>query len=159
MERISILIDKRHLDLQEVGYNTEEHPEFLCENWGVILSSKQSLKCHMVMKHSEKVPTYQCSKCPTICNRLDNIRRHIRKHPDQTNIPKTVMYEIKQMSPEPEPKRLRPIPKTRTPLITRPYFNEPTSTIYQQTLKPQQTPLPWRLIPIDLPPQEPTRRP
>ena len=103
MERLSILIDNRHLDLQEVVFNTEKAPEFLCENFGVILSSKQSLKCHMVLKYSEKVTTYQCSKCPTTCNRLDNIRRHIRKHPDQTNTPKTVMYEIKQMSPEPEP--------------------------------------------------------
>ena len=97
MERISILIDKRHLDLQEVGYNTEKAPEFLCEHCGVILSSKQSLKHHMDMKHSEKVTTYQCSKCLTTCNRLDNIRRHIRKHPDKTNTPKIVMYEIKPL--------------------------------------------------------------
>ena len=105
VERLNILIDKRHLDLQEVGYNTGKASEFLCENCGVILSSKQSLKRHMVMKQSEKVTTYQCSKCPTIYNRLGNIRRHIRKHPGQTSTPKAVMYEIKQMSPEPEPKR------------------------------------------------------
>ena len=157
MERISILIDKRHLDLKEVGYNIET-PKFLCEHCGVILSSKQSEKHHMVVKHSEKVTTYQYSKCPTTCNRLDNIRRHIRKHPGQTNTPKTVMYEIKQMSPKPEPKRWRQIPKARKPLLTRPYFSEPTNTndcIYQQILKPQQTPIPWRLIPIDLPPRNP----
>ena len=64
----------------------------------------------------------------------------------------------------PQSQRQRPIPKTtpRTPLITRPYFNKPTSSndyIYQQTLKPQQTPLPWRLITFDLPPKKPTRRP
>ena len=128
MERMSILIDKRHLDLKEVGYAMEKAPEFLCEYCGIILSSKQSLKCHMVVKHSEEVTTYQWNKCLTTCNRLDNIRRCIRKHPGQTNTPKTVMYEIKQITPEPDPKRQRLIPKTRTPLIPRPYFNEPTST-------------------------------
>ena len=70
--------------------------------------SKQALKCHIVTKHSEKVTTYQCSKCLTTCSRLDNMRRHIKKHPGQTDTPKTIMYEIKQMSPEPQrPKRQR----------------------------------------------------
>ena len=60
----------------------------------------------MVTKHSDKVMTYQCSKCPTTCNRLDNMRCHIKKHPGQTITPKTIMYEIKEMSPEPSrPKR------------------------------------------------------
>ena len=159
MEIISILIDKRHLDLsKEVGYNIEKALVFLCEHCGVILSTKQSLKCHMVIIHSEKVTTNQCSKYPTTCNSVDNITRHVRRHSGQTNTYKTVMYEIKEMSPEPMPKRPRPNPKT--PLSTRPYFNEPTSTndyIYQQTLKPKQTPIPWRLIPIDIPPKKPTR--
>ena len=56
----------------------------------------------------------------------------------------------------------RLIAKTKTPLITGPYFNEPTSTnqyIYQQTLNLKQTLLPWRLILIHLPPRKPTRRP
>ena len=110
-----------------------------------------------------KATTYQCSKCPTTCNRLDNIRRHVRKHSGQTSTPTTVMYEIKEMSPEPAlPKRPRPIPK-KTPLSMRPYLNEPTSTndyIYQQTLKPKQTPPTWRLIHTDdICTKKPTRRP
>ena len=120
----------------------------------ISLGSKQALKCQMVTKHSEKVATYQCSKCPTTCNRLDNMRCHITKHCGQTNTPKTVMYEIKQMSPE----SLRPkiqIMKTKTtPVITRPYFNQPTSSneyIYQQSLRPNKKPIPWRLIPIEIP--------
>ena len=60
------------------------------------------------------------------------------------------------------PKRPRPIPK-KTPLPTRPYFNETMSTsyyIYQQTLKPKQKPPTWRLIPIDgIPTRKPSRRP
>ena len=86
---------------------------------------------------------YQCSECLTICSRLDNIISHVRKHSGQTSTPKTVMYEIKEMSPGPVlPKRPRPMHK-KTPLSMRPYFNEPMSTsdyIYQQTLKPKQTP-------------------
>ena len=71
MEKISILIDKRHLDLsKEVGYNIEKALEFLCEHCGIILITKQSLKHHMVIIHSEKVTSYQCSKCPMTCNRL-----------------------------------------------------------------------------------------
>ena len=132
MERSSILIHQRHLDFNL--YYNEKTPEYLCENCGVILGSKQALKHHIVTKHSEKVTTYQCSKCPTTCNRLDNMRCHIRKHPGQTNTPKTVMYKIKQMSPEPiRPKRQ----KIKTPVTTRPYFNPPTSSndyIYQQSL-------------------------
>ena len=81
MERSSILIDERHLDFNL--YYTEKTPEYLCENCGVILRSKLALKCHMVTKHSEKVTTYQCSKCPTTSNRLDNMRCHIKKHPGQ----------------------------------------------------------------------------
>ena len=69
MERWSILIDKRHLDFNL--YYTEKTPEYLCENCGAILGSKQALKCHMVTKQSEKVTTYQCRKCPMTCNRLD----------------------------------------------------------------------------------------
>ena len=61
MERISILIDKKHFDLKEVEYTIEKAPEFLCEHCGIILSSKQSLKCHIVVKYSEKATTYQCS--------------------------------------------------------------------------------------------------
>ena len=153
MERLSSLIDKRHLDL-DLHYSTEKIPEYLCENHGIMVGSKQSLKYHMVTKHSEKVTTYQCSRRPTTCNRCDNIRWHIKKHPGQTNTPKTVMYEIKQMSPEPWPKRQIPTPKTTTPVLTRPYFNQPTSSndyIYQQSLRPNQKPIPWRLIPIDVP--------
>ena len=78
MERFSILIDKRHIDL-EVGYNTEKISILLCEYCGKTLSTKQSMKHHMLVKHSEKVMTYRCSKCPTTCNRLVDIRRHIRK--------------------------------------------------------------------------------
>ena len=151
MKRASILIDKRHLDFDL--YYTEKATEYLCENCGIILGSKQALKCHMVTKHSEKVTTYQCSKCLTTCNRLDNMRCHIKKHPGQTNTPKTVMYEIKQMSPEPRPKRLTTKTKT-TPVITRPYFNQPISSndyIYQQSLRPNEKPIPWQLIPIDIP--------
>ena len=64
------------------------------------------------------------------------------------------MYEIKQMSPEPlRPKRQTKKMKT-TYVITRPYFNQPTSAndyIYQQSLRPNQKPIPWQLIPIDIP--------
>ena len=56
MERLSILIDKRHLDL-DLHYSTEKIPEYLCENCGIMVRSKQSLKCHMVVKHPEKVTT------------------------------------------------------------------------------------------------------
>ena len=78
MEKLGILVHKRHLHLsKEVGYNIEKAPEFLCEHCGVILTTKQSLKCHMVKIHSEKVTTYQCSKWPTTCNRLDNMKRHV----------------------------------------------------------------------------------
>ena len=113
-----------------------------------------SLKCHMVVKHSEKVTTYQYSRCPTTCNRLDNIRCHIKKTPWTDKHSKTVMYEIKHISPEPQPKRWIPTPKTTTPVLTRPYFNQPTSSndyINQQSLRPNQKPITWRLIPIDVP--------
>ena len=86
MERLSILVDKRHSDFNL--YYTEKTPEYLCENCGTILGLKQALKCHMVTKHSEKVTTYQCSKCPMTCNRLDNMRCHIKKHPEQMTTPK-----------------------------------------------------------------------
>ena len=122
---MSILIDKRHLDL-DLHYNTEKIPEYLCENCGIIVVSKQFLKCYMVTKHSENVTTYQCNKCPTTCNRPDNMRCHMKKHPGQTHTPKTVIYEIKQMSPEPSPKTQSP--KTTTPILTRPDFNQPTSS-------------------------------
>ena len=152
MERSSILIDKRHLDFNL--YYTEKTPEYLCENCGVIMGSKLALKCHMVTKHSEKAMIYQCSKCLTTCSRLDNMRCHIKKHLGQTNTPKTVMFEIKQMSPEP-PRPKRQTRKTKTtPVITRPYFNQATRSndyIYQQSHRPNQKPIPWRLIPIDIP--------
>ena len=164
MERLSILIDKGHLDISKmVGYNIEKAPEFLCEHCGIILSTKQYLKCPIVIRHSEKVTTSQCGICPATCNRLDNIRRHVRKHSGQTSIPKTVMYEIKEMSPEPAmPKRPRPMPK-KTPLSMRPHFNGPMSTnayIYKQTLKTKESPPTWRLIPIHgIPTMKPIRRP
>ena len=152
MERSSILVDRRDLDFDL--YYTEKTTEYLCENCGVILGSKQALKCHMVIKHSEKVMTYQCSKCPTTCNRLDNMRHHIKKHPGQTTTPKTIMYEIKQMSPEPSRPR-RQIRKTNTtPVITKPYFSQPINSndyIYQQSLRPNQRSIPWKLILIDIP--------
>ena len=117
-----ILFDKGPLNFNL--YYTEKTPEYLCENCGVILWSKQALKCHMVTKHSEKVTTYQCSKCPTTCNRLDNMRRHIKIHPGQIDTPKTIMYEIKQMSPKPQrPKRQR----KKFPITTKPYLNSPTN--------------------------------
>ena len=147
MERSSILIYRKHLDLDL--YYTEKTPEYLCENCGAILGSKQALKCHMVTKHSEKVMTYQCSKCPTTCNRLDNMRCHIKKHPGQTMTPKIITYEIKQMSPEPSRPRIK-----KTPLTTKPYFNKHINSddyIYQQSLRPNQRPIPWRLILIDIP--------
>ena len=83
MKRLSILIDKRQLDL-DLHYGTEKIPEYLCKNCGIMVGSKQSLKHHMVVKHSEKVTTYQCSRCLNTCNRLNNIRCHIKKHPGQT---------------------------------------------------------------------------
>ena len=60
--------------------------------------------------------------------------------------PKIVTYEIKQMSPEP--------PRPRRQLTTKPYLSQPWNTddyIYQQTLRPNQWLVPWRLIPIDIP--------
>ena len=127
-------------------------PEYLCENCGIILGSKQTLKHHMVTKHSEKVTTYHCSKCPTICNRLDSMRRHIKKHPCQTDTPKTIMYEIKQMSPDLQrPKRQQ---RKNSPIMTRPYLNSPINMndyLYQQSLRLEQKPIPWQLIPIDIP--------
>ena len=110
MERLSILSDKRHPEFNL--YYTEKTPEYLCENCGTILTSKQALKCHMVTKHSEKVTTYQCSKCNMTCNRLDNMRCHIRKHPGPMTTPKIVTYEIKQMSPKP--------PRPRRHITTKP---------------------------------------
>ena len=58
MERLSILIDKRHLDLsKEVGYNIEKAQKFLCEHCGVILSTKQSLKYgHNTLRKSHYLP-------------------------------------------------------------------------------------------------------
>ena len=62
MEILHTLIDKRHLyPSKEVAYNIEKAPEFLCEHCEVMLSTKQSLKCHMVIMQSEKVTTYHCS--------------------------------------------------------------------------------------------------
>ena len=141
-ERSSILFDKGPSNLNL--YYTEKMPEYLCENCGIILGSKWTLKCHMVTKHSEKVMTYHCSKCPTICNRLDNMRRHIKKHPGQTDTPKTIMYEIKQMSPEPQ--RLKRQKRKNSPITTRPYLNSPINMndyLYQQLLRPEQKPIPW----------------
>ena len=150
MERSSILIDERCLEFNL--YYTEKISEYLCENCGLILRSLQALKCHIVTKHSEKVTTYQCSKCLTTCNRLDNMRCHIKKHPGQTDTPRTVMYEIQQMPSEPtRPKRQK---TNKSPVISRPYFDPPTSSndyIYQQSLRPNQRPIPWRLISIDIP--------
>ena len=145
MEKWSILIDKRHLDFNL--YCTEKTPEYLYENCGTILGSKQALKCHLVTKHSAKVTTYQYSKCPITCNRLDNMRCHIKKHPGPTTTPKIVTYEIKQMSPEPSRPR-------RQKLTTKPYLSQPLNPddyIYQKSLRPNQRPIPWRLIPIDIP--------
>ena len=150
MERLSILIDKRHLDFNL--YYTEKTPEYLCEICGTILGSKQALKHHMVTKHSEKVTTYHCSKCPMTCNRLDNMRCHIKKHPGPTTTPKIVTYEIKQMSPEPTRPR-------RQKLTTKPYLSQPLNPddyISQQSLRPNQRPIPWTLILIDVP--ETTRK-
>ena len=56
------------------------------------------------------------------------------------------------MSPEPSRPR-------RQKITTRPYLNQPHNTddyIYQQTLKSNQRPMPWRLISIDIP--EPTKK-
>ena len=79
------------------------------------------------------------------------MRRHIKKHPGQTDTPKTIMYEIKQMSPEPQrPNRQR----KKFPITTKPYPNSPTNTndyLYQQSLSPEQRPIPWQLIPTDIP--------
>ena len=75
------------------------------------------------------------------------MRCHIRKHPGPTTTPKIITYEIKQMSPEP----CRP---RRQKLTTRPYLNQPCNTddyVYQQTLRPNQRLIPWRLIPIEIP--------
>ena len=65
--------------------------------------------------------------------------------------PKIVTYEIKQMSPEPS--------RSRRHLTTKPYLSQPLNSddyIYQQSLRPNQRPIPWRLIPIDIP--ETTRK-
>ena len=66
-------------------------------------------------------------------------------------MPKTIMYEIKQMSPEPS----RPRRQTqKATLVTKPYLNQPINLnhyIYQQSLRPNQRLIPWRLIPIDIP--------
>ena len=138
MERLSILKGNKQPDF--TLYYTEKHPELLCEVCGIILTSKQALKRHIVTKHSEKVTTYQCSKCNTTCNRLDNMRCHISKHPGPTTPPKIFSYEIKQMAPEPSrPRRHRPI-------TTRPYLNEPKTPadyVYQQTLRSEQRLIPW----------------
>ena len=145
MERLSILKYNKQSDF--TLYYTEKPPELLCEVCGTILTSKQALNRHIVTKHSEKVTTYQCSKCEMTCNRFDNMRCHIRKHPGPTTTPKIISYEIKQMSPEPSrPRRHR--------FNTRPYLNEPKTPvdyIYQQTLRSEQRPIPWQLIPIDIP--------
>ena len=123
IERSSILSDNGPSNYNL--YYTEKIPEYLCENCGIILGSKQTLKCHMVTKHSEKVTTYHCSKCPTICNRLDNIRRHIKKHPGQTDTPKTIMYEIKQMSPEPQRPKRQQIKKKKSPYYYQTISKQP----------------------------------
>ena len=150
MERLSTLKDNKQSDF--TLYYTEKPPELLCKVCGTILNSKQALKRHIVTKHSEKVTTYQCSKCNTTSNRLDNMRCHIRKHPGQTTPPKIISYEIKQMSPEPSRPR-------RHKFKTKPYINEPktpTDYVYQQTLRSEQRPISWRLIPIEIP--ESTRK-
>ena len=152
IERSSILFDKGPLNFNL--YYTEKTPEYLCENCGIILGSKQTLKCHMVTKCSEKVTTYHCSKCLTICNRWDNMRWHIKKHPGQTDTPKTIMYEIKQMSPEPQKPKRQQTRRKNFPITTRPYLNNPINTndyLYQQSLRLDQKPIPWQLIPIDIP--------
>ena len=86
------------------------------------------------------------------CNRLDNMRCHIRKHSGPTTTPKIIIYEIKEMSPEPSrPRRHR--------FNTRPYLSKPKNSVdyvYQQTLRSEQRPIPWWLIPIDIP--EPTKK-
>ena len=108
----------------------------------------------MVTKHSEKVTIYHCSKCLTICNRVDNMRRHIKKHPGQTDTHKTVMYEIKQMSLEPQRPTRQQTKRKNSPMTTRPYLNNPINSndyIYQQSLRPDQKPIPWQLIPVDIP--------
>ena len=51
------------------------------------------------------------------------------------------------MSPEPSRPR-------RQKLTTKPYLSQPLNPddyIYQQSLRPNQRPIPWRLIPIDIP--------
>ena len=61
------------------------------------------------------------------------------------------MYEIKQMSPEPSRPRTQ---MKKTPLITKPYLSQPLNLndyIYQQSLRPNQRPIPWRLILINIP--------
>ena len=52
MERLSILNYNKELDFNL--YYTEKPPEYLCENCGTILASKQALKHHMVTKHSRE---------------------------------------------------------------------------------------------------------
>ena len=45
-------------------------------------------------------------------------------------------------------------PPRQQPVSTRPYFNQPTSSndyIYQQSLRQNQKPIPWRLVPMDAP--------
>ena len=64
---------------------------------------------------------------------------------------KIVTYEIKQMSPEPS--------RPGRQLTTKPYLSQPLNSddyIYQQSLRPNQRLIPWRLILIDIP--ETTRK-
>ena len=80
------------------------------------------------------------------------MRKHMKKHPGQTDTPKTIMYEMKQMSPEPQ--RLKRQKRKKFPITTRPYLNSPINTndyLYQQSLGPEQKSIPWQLIPIDIP--------
>ena len=63
------------------------------------------------------------------------------------------MYEIKQMSSEPQ-RLKRQRQKKNSPITTKPYLNNPTNMndyLYQQSLRPDQRPIPWQLIPIDIP--------
>ena len=55
------------------------------------------------------------------------------------------------MSPEPSRPRRQ---MKKTPLITKPYLSQPLNSddyIYQQSLRPNQRLIPWRLTPIDIP--------
>ena len=133
MEIKSILCDKLwEKTLKLYSYNNGERPKYLCEDCGLVLRTRASLKMHMVSIHEEKVTIHQCNGCNKGYNRLDNMRRHVRSYcKDQVTSHKTVTSEIKDTSPEPARPKGPKILSRKPIWYTKPYYNEPhTSTDY-----------------------------